>query len=296
MMVTLKDGIEVSPVVPGMMRLNEWNLPPESLRGWLTECIEMGVTTFDLADIYGDYTNESRFGDALTPSLRDRMQIITKCGIMLRSHNRPDTVVKHYDTSYGHIVASVEASLRHLQTDRIDVLLIHRPDPLMDPDAVARAFDDLHRDGKVQHFGVSNFAPGQVDLLESRMDYPLVTNQVQFSVTHLEPLYDGTFDDCLRRRMTPMVWSPLGGGGVFDPQTDRDRELRFALDAVCLELEASIDQVALAWIMQHPAGPIPVLGTGKIERVRAALAASELTLSRQQWFTILEASAGHPVP
>lgn len=292
-------GLEVTSVIPGMMRLNEWDLTPEDLLGWLQACVDMGITTFDHADIYGSYTNEARFGDALAlePALRDDIQLITKCGIMLLSDNRPDTQVKHYDTTKGHIIASVDRSLSNLRTDYIDLLLIHRPDPLMNVDELAAAFDELKQAGKALHFGVSNFTPSQFELLQSRLDFPLQTNQIEFSVLHMQPLLNGQFDQCQQQRITPMIWSPLAGGRIFNPHNERQTRLQHTMLEIADELGgASLDQLALAWVMKHPTQPIPILGTGKIERIQSAIGATELQMTRQQWFRIWEASAGHEVP
>ncbi|RMG79211.1 MAG: oxidoreductase, partial [Chloroflexi bacterium] len=249
--------------------------------------------------IYGDYRCEALFGEVLRqkPALRQQMQLITKCGIKLISSQRPEHRIKYYDTGREHIISSVEQSLRNFHTDYIDVLLIHRPDALMDADEVAATFTELRRQGKVLHFGVSNFTPAQFDLLQSRLDFPLVTNQIEFSVLAMSPAYDGTLDHLQQNRVLPMAWSPLGGGGLFHGQDERVQRVRSVLQQVGEELGgAPIDQVALAWIMTHPARILPVLGTGKIERIRSAAQASQLRLSREQWYMVWQASAGHEVP
>lgn len=283
----------------GVWRTAEWNMSRAELLHYLSTCLDLGITTFDHADLYGDYTCERLFGEALAEarSLRTQMQLITKCGIKLLSNNRPDHRIKHYDTSRDHILSSVENSLRQLRTDYLDALLLHRPDPLMDADEVATAFTDLKQSGKVLHFGVSNFTPSQFSLLASRLDFPLVTHQIEISVQHLAPFLDGTLDQCQQLRIAPMAWSPLGGGGIFkqtDPQSVR---LRQALAAVGEELGgAAIDQVALSWLLTHPANIVPVLGSGNLDRIKSAIEAATLQLSRQQWFTIWAASTGEDVP
>ncbi|HEY9696109.1 MAG TPA: aldo/keto reductase [Trichocoleus sp.] len=283
----------------GVWRLAEWQMQPRERVAFIETALELGITTIDHADIYGNYTCEGLFGDALAlkPGLRDQMQLITKCDIKLVSANRPEHTIKHYDTSQAHIVASVENSLNQLRTDRVDLLLLHRPDPLMDADETAEALMDLKQAGKILHVGVSNFQPSQFDLLASRLNFPIVTNQVEFSVTHLTPLYDGTFDQCQRLRIAPMAWSPLGGGDLFQSDSPSAKRLRSALQTIGEQLgNATIDQVALAWILRHPANIIPVLGTGKRDRLQSAAAAAQLQLSREQWFYILAASTGAPVP
>ncbi|HEX2621792.1 MAG TPA: aldo/keto reductase [Phototrophicaceae bacterium] len=288
-----------SRIIPGLMRLLEWKLSKEELSRWIHVCYEMGITTFDHADIYGSYRCEEVFGEALalTPSLRNKFQFVTKCGIALVSPNRPDHTIRHFITSKEHIIASAERSLRNLHTDHLDVLLIHRPDPLMNADDVAAALIELKKSGKVLYFGVSNFLPFHFDLLQSRLDFPLVTNQIEFSVTHTEPFYDGSLDQAQRLRLPPMIWSPVGGGKLFTSDDERSVRVRSALQKVADEIDgASLDQIALAWTMQHPAKPLPVLGTGKLERIKAAIDAEDIQLTRQQWFTIREASAGPEIP
>lgn len=202
-----KGGPRCSRLVAGLWRLASWGLRDAELLDLIHACLDLGITTFDHADIYGGYTNEELFGRALAlePALRERMQLVTKCGIKLVSAHRPAHTFHCYDTSQAHIVASVENSLRLLGTDCLDLLLIHRPDPLLDADEMAEAFAALRQAGKVLHFGVSNFTPWQFDLLASRLDFPLVTNQVEVSVLHLETLHDGTLDQCQRLGIAPMA-------------------------------------------------------------------------------------------
>ena len=294
-----KGGPQVSRLALGFWRLVEWGMSDAELLELIRASLDLGITTFDHADIYGDHVCQELFGRALAlePALRERMQLVTKCGIMLVSPNRPQNTFKHYDTSRAHIVASAEESLQVLGTDHIDLLLIHRPDVLMDPDDVAEAFTSLRQAGKVMHFGVSNFTPSQFDLLASRLDFPLVTNQIEVSVLFLDLLHDGTVDQCLQRGIAPMVWSPLAGGRIFGEDSQQAARVRQALQSVGQELGgASMDQVALAWLLAHPVRFVPVLGSGKIERIRSAAGAEALHLSREQWFAIWSASTGTPVP
>jgi predicted oxidoreductase len=263
----------------------------------IEESMALGVTSFDHADIYGHYTTEAEFGAALSlkPALRDQMQLVTKCGIKLVTPNRPSYKIKSYDTSKEHILWSAEQSLKNLHTDRIDLFLIHRPSPLMDPDEIAEAFEELKQSGKVLHFGVSNFTPSQFELLNDR--FPLVTNQIQANVMHLEPFLDGTLDQCLKHRIRPMAWAPLGGGDFF---TKLDAPKVKRIRAVLNELSdkkraAAIDQLVLAWLMRHPSGILPVIGTGRIERVRSAVGAMKVEYTREEWFEVCEASMGGEV-
>jgi len=282
----------------GLMNLARWGLSPEARVRWIDRCLELGITVFDHADIYGDYACENLFGDALRldPSLRERMRIVTKCGIKLVSPNRPTHGVKHYDSSRKHIVASVDSSLKALATDRIDLLLIHRPDPLMDADEAAAALTQVRSAGKVLEVGVSNFSPSQVELLASRLDIPLAANQIECSVLHTDPLFDGTLDQCQRLGTAPMAWSPLAGGRLLGDADKRTLAVRAAMQTIGEELGgASVDQVAIAWLGAHPAKIVPVLGTGNLDRIANAVAATRLALERQQWFRILTAILGHPV-
>ncbi len=293
------DGINFSRIAIGMMRLNEWKLNTAGLVDFIQKNVELGFTTFDHADIYGSYTVEERFGEALAqaPSLREKIEIVTKCNIKLVSDNRPNHTLHVYDSSKEQIIRSVETSLKNLHTDFVDVLLIHRPDPLMDADEIAEAFIILKDSGKVDQFGVSNFMPWQFDLLQSRLSFQLVTNQVELSLLQLKALYDGSLDQCQQRRISPMAWSPFGGGGLFVGNSERERRVRDELIKVGEELGgATAEQVALAWILKHPSKIVPVLGTGNPDRIKAAKAALDLKLSRDQWFSLLEASTGHEVP
>jgi len=293
------DGPEFSRTVAGMMNLARWEITSDELIAFIESCLESGVTTFDHADLYGQHRCEQLFGDALgkQSSLRERMQIVTKCGIKPVSPGRPEHRLNHYDTSRAHILASAENSLKVLKTDYIDLLLIHRPDPLMDADEVAEAFMELRRSGKVLYFGVSNFTTWQFELLASRLDFPLVTNQIEISVLKMDALHDGSADLCQKLRIAPMAWSPLAGGRLFQTETEQAIRVRDALSGVAEEIGGvSIDQVALAWVLQHPSRPLPVLGTGKIKRVREAVAAEQIVLTLEQWFTLWTASAGHRVP
>ena len=294
------EGPEFSRFAQGFAGAVRWKKSARELLSYVQRCVHLGVTTLDNAAIYGDGQCETLLGDALAlnPSLRDEVELVTKCGI-----GTWETSLYHYDTSKAHILWSVEQSLQKLRTDRIDLLLIHRPDPLMNADEVAEAFVQLRQSGKVLHFGVSNFSPSQFELLASRLDFSrtspvrLVTNEIQFSAMYLEPWYDGTLDQCQRLRISPMTWSPLGGGRLFHEETKWSERIRTEMYAAGKALGgASLDQVALAWILKHPARMVPILGTGKIKRVRSAVQAESLDLSREQWFRIWVASAGKRLP
>ena len=288
-------GPEFSRFVMGYWRLMDWNMSPLQLASFIEEHLDLGITTVDHADIYGGYQCEAAFGEALklVPALRDRMEIVTKCGIATTA--KPEHALGHYITDSAHIIKSAEQSLVNLATDRIDLLLIHRPDPLMDADEVAEAFLNLHQSGKVRHFGVSNFTPAQFALLQSRLPFTLATNQVEISPVHQPLLLDGTLDQLQQLRIRPMAWSCLGGGRLFNDE--EFQPLRNELEIIARELNAeSIEQVVYAWILRLPSKPLPIIGSGKIERVRSAQAAEELQMTRQQWFRIRKAALGYDVP
>lgn len=294
-----KNGPEISRIAAGLWRLSGWNMSTSDLCGWIDSAIDLGVTTFDHADIYGDYTCEKIFGEALgsRSSIRPKIQLVTKCGIQLVSDNNPGCTVKHYDTSREHILKSVENSLERLRTDYIDLLLIHRPDPLMDASEVAEAFTTLRDSGKVLFFGVSNFNTSQFEMLQSKMSFPLVTNQIECSVLHAEPFEDGTLDTCAGHGISPMAWSPLGGGELFTGKSEQAVRVRAELESICGRLGiGSIDMLALAWLLRHPASIVPIIGTHSLERMKRAVEAAEIELPREDWFSILRASKGTDVP
>lgn len=291
----LSERLSLSRLSLGVWRMNQWNLNDADLLRLFETVVELGVTTIDHADIYGGYTCEERFGAIVPASLRQKMQLVTKCGIKLVSPNRPEHRLKTYDASAKHILASVDTSLKNLRTDYLDALLLHRPSPLMNADEIAEAFTALRKSGKALEFGVSNFAPFQLSLLQSRLSFKLITNQIEFSVLHLAPIYDGALDQAQELRMPPMAWSPLAGGRLF-ADGEQNWRVRNELAAVGSELGASIEQVALAWIMKHPSKPMPILGSGKVERLKDAAKADALRLSDEDWFRILRASTGADVP
>lgn len=292
------EPIELSPLVWGHWRLPEWNLTSREILNLTQQCIALGVTTIDSADIYGDYSCEKLFGDALAlePSVRNQIQIITKCGIRLISGKFPEVTVKHYDYSYNHIVSSVEKSLKNFRTDHIDLLLLHRPSPLLNPGEVALAFNHLYSTGKVLHFGVSNFLPHQVEMLQSFTPIPLVANQIEISTLQVEHLKNGNLDYLMQKRIIPMAWSPLGGGRLLSPKSETDKRVAKVIHKIAKESSLLPEQVAIAWLTTHPSGIIPVVGSGKFERIKNAYNALNTKLSIQQWFEVYSASIGEDVP
>lgn len=288
-------GPVFSRMVMGYWRLMEWEMTSQQLVSFIEQHLECGITTVDHADIYGGYLCEAEFGKALRlqPQLRERLELVTKCGIATTAN--PGHKLGHYITDAAHIIQSADNSLRHFNTDYLDLLLIHRPDPLMDADEVASAFLQLHQSGKVKHFGVSNFTPTQFSLLQSRLPFTLVTNQVEISPVYQPLLLDGTLDQCQQLRIKPMAWSCLAGGKMFTGA--EYQPLRDELKLIQQETGAeTIEQLIYAWILQLPSQPLPIIGSGKIERVRSSAASAQITLNRQQWFRIRKAVLGYDVP
>ncbi|MEX0906611.1 MAG: aldo/keto reductase [Balneolaceae bacterium] len=292
------DGPEFSAVSLGFWRLKMWEKSTDELIEYIEQCIELGVTTFDHSDIYGDYDNQEIFGKVLKkrPDLRDKIELVSKCGIALVSENRPEHYVQHYNTTAEHIRSSVENSLKKLNTDVLNLLLIHRPDPLMNATEMADVFMELYEEGKILHVGVSNFTPDQFELFQSKLTLPLVTNQVECSILHLTRIYDGTFDQAQRLNSSPMVYSPVAGGRLFKGDDEQATRVLNLCKELAKKYDVTADQVALAWLLKLPSRPLPVIGTGKIKRVAHAVDAVSLDLERQDWFRLLETSQGHPVP
>ncbi|PJC87302.1 oxidoreductase [Vibrio sp. HA2012] len=292
-------GPEFSELVQGYWRMAEWDMSPQERLSFLKQHIDLGITTVDHADIYGNYECERLFGEglALEKSIREKIQIVTKCDIKLCTDKFPERKVNHYDTGKKHILESVDHSLQRLNTENIDVLLIHRPDVLMDADEVAEVFAELKQSGKVTHFGVSNFTPRQFELLQSRLDIPLVTNQVEINPLNFDVAHDGTLDQMQMLRTRPMAWSCLAGGGIFSGESEQGVRVRHELETIRQEVgAATIDQVIYAWVRRLPAKPLPIIGSGKIERVKSATEALNIELTREQWFRVWGASKGHGVP
>ncbi|AAW87481.1 predicted oxidoreductase [Aliivibrio fischeri ES114] len=294
-------GPQFSELVQGYWRLGDWGMTPQERLRFLKQHIELGITTVDHADIYGGYQCETLFGEALAlalePSLRDSMEIVTKCDINLCTPDFPNRKINHYDTSKAHILNSVNNSLTRLNITEIDVLLIHRLDVLMNADEVADTFNQLQKEGKVKHFGVSNFTPSHFDLLQSRLDKPLVTNQVEINPLNFEVAHDGTLDQLQMNRIKPMAWSCLAGGEIFFGQSEQAIRVRNVLEELKEEVGAqSIDQVIYAWVRKLPSSPLPIIGSGNIERVKAAVDAMNIELTREQWYRVWVESKGHGVP
>lgn len=300
--ITLPNGRSLSQMAYGVWRLSDaQDTSIEANLARMEACLAQGITTFDHADIYGDYRCEALFGDALKaqPGLRQHMEIVTKTDIMLLSESWPTTRVKHYDTTPAHVTASVERSLRRIGVEVIDLLLIHRPDPLCDATALGACLDGLIDSGKVLGVGVSNFMPWDVDLLQSRMKHRLQTNQIELSLLHTAPFINGQVSHAQQHRMPLMAWSPLGGGRLHSEAAQAGTaaaRLAPKLQALAQAHGVDTTAVAMAWLMHHPVGVVPVMGSNQLPRMGTFAQALEVAMDRQTWFELYELANGHEVP
>ncbi|MFK7831841.1 MAG: aldo/keto reductase family oxidoreductase [Winogradskyella sp.] len=284
-----------SRLIAGTMTWGNWGkqLSKKDMEALIHFCISNNITTFDHADIYGSYTTEAAFGAAFSSSgiQREAIQLISKCGLQLEGDPR-NNKVKHYNYSKDYIINSVEASLKHLETEYLDLLLLHRPSPLMVAEDIAEAITILKKDGKIRDFGVSNFTPSQMDMVGLRMDIDV--NQIEFSLTEHNAMHDGTLDYMTTNGIMPMAWSPLGR--VFKTDNEQTRRIHKQLGELVDKYNATEDQLLLAWILKHPSNIHPVVGTTTKERLKLAVEASKIELELEDWFLILVAAQGHKVP
>jgi predicted oxidoreductase len=282
-----------SRIIAGTMNWGSWakKLSTSEMANIINVCVENKITTFDHAAIYGDYTTESDFGKAFNTSKikREKVQLISKCGLIIPSQNSMQ--VKLYESSKESMIKSVEASLKNLQTDYLDALLIHRPNPLMQADEVAEAVTQLKKEGKILDFGVSNFTVGQTALLRSKIEVNY--NQIQFSATHFDPMIDGSLDYMQTHGIQPMAWNPLGT--IFREDTRQTRDLKKLLARLIEKYEVGSDMILLAWILKHPAHIIPVAGTVNTARLQNIHKATEMDLAQEDWFAIWTESMGQPI-
>jgi predicted oxidoreductase len=285
----------LSPIVAGTMTWGTAgkNLDTNQMESLIRLYLEHGINTFDHADIYGGYTTEAAFGKAFRQSAvgRDQVKFISKCGIRYPAEGKPYEV-KHYLYSRDHIVQSVENSLQNLGTDHLDILLLHRPSPLMHPDEIAHAVEELKSAGKILDFGVSNFTSSQIDLIRSRTEVSY--NQIEFSATNWEPMVDGSLDHMILNGIRPMAWSPLGC--VFRTDTEQAKRVRMELIEMMAKYGVPGDVIMIAWILKHPAGVIPVCGTTSPERIAELMKATKIELADEDWFKIWVAARGIKVP
>jgi predicted oxidoreductase len=294
--IDLTADLSLSRIVYGMWRLgDDADTSDAHVQAKVEACLEQGITTMDHADIYGGYTVEEVFGRMLAraPHLKDRIEIVTKCDIIAPAGRYASAPVKHYDTSRAHILNSVDTSLSLLGTDRIDLLLIHRPDPLMDACETGAALDEVVRSGKVRAVGVSNFRPWDWTLLQASMETPLVTNQIEVSLVHHQPFTNGDIAFLQERGVAPMAWSPLGGGSLF---AESSAPLREKLTEIAEETGTDAAAVAVAWLLHHPVRILPVMGTNALPRIRTLGQAMQVKMTRQRWFELYTLALGHEVP
>lgn len=291
--VKFTDALEMSRLVYGMWRLgDDADTSVDHIRNKISACLDQGITTMDQADIYGGYEAEEILGTALTPELRNQIEIVTKCDIVAPAGRYAGAKVKHYDTSRAHILSSVDHSLRLMKIDHIDLLLIHRPDPLMDHHETGAALDEVVASGKVRAVGVSNFRPWDWELLQSGMKTQLVTNQIEISLLHHAPLTNGDIAFHQKNGQPPMAWSPLGGGALFDTKLSG---LHGALQNIATEHDVEIAAVAVAWLLAHPARILPVLGTNNLDRIARIGDAAKIQIDRETWFDLYTHALGHEV-
>ena len=281
------------PIILGCMSWGSWGkkMKPSQMAKLIDQISDLGLRVYDHADIYGDYTTEAEFGNALKDASTQRtdIELISKCGIQMVNDARK-TTTKHYDLRKNYIIRSAEQSLKNLQTDYLDTLLIHRPSPLMQAEEIAAAAHQLIQEGKIKHFGVSNFTASQMALLSACID--ISCNQVEFSLNQSKILTNGDMDFCMQHNIEVMSWSPLGS--VFDLTYD-NKPLKTCLEELSGQYACTMDTLLYAWILFHPKGIQPVIGTAQIERMQHAIKATDIQLIQADWFKLWEASRGQEV-
>lgn len=293
--ISLTSSLSLSRLVYGMWRIgDDDDISPKHVQAKIEACLAQGITTIDQADIYGDYGAEEILGNCLklSPGLRDKIEIVTKCNIVAPVGRHSAACVKHYDTSRGHIEASVEQSLQLMSIEQIDLLLMHRPDPFMDHVETGTVLDELVNKGKVKTVGVSNFRPWDWNLLQSAMDTQLATNQIEMSVLAHDAFTNGDLAFMQERGVSPMAWSPLGGGALFG---DAHIEVNAKLATIADQQGVDVAAIAVAWLLAHPAAIIPVLGTNNLARISNMVEALKVEMDRQTWFEIYTAALGREV-
>ena len=295
--IKLNESTSLSQVVLGLWRLTDYgDSSPAALQERIEAALSQGITTIDQADIYGGYESEEVFGNCLraAPDLREKLEIVTKCDIVAPAGRHSEARVKYYDTSREHIETSVDMSLKLMGIEQIDLLLIHRPDPMMNHTETGQVLDDLVASGKVKSVGVSNFRPWDWKLLQSAMKTELVTNQIEVSLLHHQPFTNGDVAFHQMNGNPIMAWSPLGGGALVNAAADS--ELVKALDSVASKHGVDRAAVAIAWLLAHPSQIVPVMGSNNLERIKAFSDAFKVTMDRQTWYELYTAALGHEVP
>lgn len=289
--IQLSGEVRLSRIVQGMWRLKKWEMSLEERIAFVEGCLDLGVTSFDTAEIYGNYEAELLFGEVLRakPELRSRMQIITKTGINMKSEKR-DYTMGHYDTRYERIVSSAKKSVENMSCGYLDVFLIHREDPLIDHDEVARALKDLKSQGIVKSYGVSNFDPYKFSALYEASGHQLVTNQIEWNPFVFEHFNNGNMDYLQQVHVHPMIWSPLAGGKLFSSDEESVKRVRSVIETIAKRHHTSADTVVYAWIMMHPVKALPISGSSKLDRLKNAVDALNVELTHEEWYEIYVAS------
>lgn len=283
-----ENGPEVSPVIYSFWRALEDpdGISYKTVQAKLHACLDLGITTFDHADVYGNYQIESLFGKAIKESKIKREEIVlsTKCGINIVDSTRPEYRTRFYDSSPEHINKSVERSLKNLGTDYIDILLLHHPDPLMDADETASALTTLVRRGIVKHVGVANFTVHQHQLLQSRLSIPIITNHLELNLLNVKSITDGTIDFIKQQYSRPLAWSPLAGGRLEDKNDESTFNIRSTLKRISANYGINEEQLAIAWLLKL--GALPIVGTNSISRIKNATTAVDIEFDKQDWYEI----------
>ena len=287
----LNHEVSLSRIVQGLWRLTSWNMSSQEIVDFVYQCIDLGVTSFDTAEIYGNYEAERVFGEALKldPSLRSKIEIITKTGINMKSVKR-DYRIGHYDTTYNKIIASCKKSIELMNCEYLDVYLIHREDPLIDHKEVARALNDLKSMGLIKSYGVSNFDPFKFEALQHFTNNQLVTNQIEISPLCFEHFNSGMMDVLQKHEVHPMIWSPLAGGEIFTSDDEKAVKVRNILKVIADRHQEEMDTIVYAWLLKHPTKGLLISGSGKIERLKNAVRALDVELSLEEWYEIYTAS------
>jgi predicted oxidoreductase len=291
-----KPKLELSRIIYGMWRLaDDENRDVSHVQAKVEACLAQGITSFDQADIYGNYESERLFGKLLkeAPHLIDKIEIITKCDIKILTDKSPERMVKYYDTSAAHIIQSVDNSLRLMNIDHIDMLLLHRPDPMMDHNETGSALDALIASGKIGSVGVSNFKTWDINLLQSAMSNPIVSNQIEISLLAHDAFTNGDIAFAQEKDIALMAWSPLAGGDLFNAS---NKPLLDKLNAIGARQGYDASAVAVAWLLAHPAGILPVMGTNNLDRIASLGDACKIEIDRETWFGLYEMALGHEVP
>ncbi len=288
--IKVSDQLSLSRIIQGFWRLDSWNFSTEELVAFMHGCIERGVTTFDTAEIYGDTLCEKLMGDAFAkdPGLRSQIELVSKMGIYKKKINGED--FGYYNTSYEQIIKSCHAALKRLHTDHIDLYLIHREDPLLDPWDSAKALKELKAEGLVKEVGVSNFDPYKFDALNKAMDGELVTNQIEWNPLCFEHFNSGMMDYLTYHRIHPMIWSPLAGGTLFTSEEQSTQKVRKKIEEIAERHGVEPSVIVYAWILYHPVGAMPLVGSSKLSRLDQAIQALDVKLEQYEWFELYSAS------